>query len=146
MGAFQPKIPVGTVPQPEPNKFTPVFQTNVQAWGYGIGVGQPVNPKLCLSEASAKELIGMFADLMPTIQHMPPNGPLFWGNYTGMENPDGVPWFTFPDGSYLNAGADLASWFTHGYGQDFAMRNARGVIALNSRNFAQMNNSPQEQQ
>jgi hypothetical protein len=54
-----------------------------------------------------------------------------------MEDQTGVPWFMFPDGSYLNAGADVASWFTHGLTYDFAMRNVRGIIALNMRNFAQ---------
>lgn len=134
---FSPPKPivVGTIPGP-PSIFTPVFQRTVQAWGYGIGMGAPVNPTYCLSEKSAVELAKLLADLQPSIIHMLPFGPLFHGQITGMENPDGVPWFAFPDGSYLNAGSDLAAFWTHGYGDGPAMRNARGIIALNQRDFA----------
>lgn len=131
-------MPTNKKIEPVPNSFSPVFQDNVQAFGYGIGVGQHVNPIYCLSEKSANDLLVLLADMSPTLIHYPPNGPLFYGYYTGMENHVGVPWFSFPDGSYLNAGADLAAWFTHGYSYDYAMRNARGIIALNMRNFEAM--------
>ncbi len=137
---FAPKVTFApTIPTDDKPSFSPVFQQGVQAWAFNIGQGMPVNPKYCLSQASAEtlqtllKLSGADGNI---IYRSPFTAGVYHGVFTGMENPDGVPWFAYSDGTLSNAG-QLADYWTHGYNEGAALRNALQDIRLAQQMTAQ---------
>lgn len=114
--------------------FTPTFQQGVLAWAYLIGQGFPVNPHYCLTQASAEDLQSMVGGKI--IYSAPFTSGRWGGMFTGMENPLGVPWLAFDDGTLANAG-QLADYWTHGYNAQAALRNALQDIKLAQQMTAQ---------
>ncbi len=140
---FAPKVTFApTIPTTEkPQSFIPVFQEGVQAFAYNIGQGFPVNPKYCLSQKSAEQLQALLntsaGDIAASIIYRAPfTAGRYHGVFTGMENPDGVPWFAYPDGTLSNCG-QLADYWTHGYNEGAALRNALQDIRLAQQMTAQ---------
>jgi hypothetical protein len=92
--------------------FTPVFRDDVQIIVaptppvYPQGLKLQVNPQLCLTEESAKELAEILKDLNPTIVQLSPVGQL--GQIFSVSAD--VPGLQFPDGATMNA-APLAMWW-----------------------------------
>jgi hypothetical protein len=95
MSVFQPQFrdDVAIVMQPRPPR-------------YPEGYRSPVNPHLCLTDDSAKELAAILSDLGPTIVQVSPAGQMF-GIFSVSSL---VPGLQFPDGTVCNAG-DLAMWW-----------------------------------
>ena len=93
-----------------PAEFHPEFTEGLRA------ANNPINPKFCLTDASAIDLQALLAhDRICTIAHYHP--------LTGQNAPPLVPWMVFPtDGPApvpINAG-QLADSFTHGKPPDQA--------------------------
>lgn len=143
---FDPKPPqtVPAQPQPVPNRFTPVFQAGITTTAPAMPP-QPVTPYACLSEESTQALVKLLADSDLYVFHSHPWGPLFNGSVLGAQDPGGVPWFGWSDGSMLNAGS-LATFWTHGQPEAFCLAMAKGTIVLNHQQWFALQNQFVDQQ